>query len=124
MAVNPWIEDTFDKTVTRQRAGSKTDEYGNTVMDWSAPGTLTLAARVAPPILKPRLGSHAADEDMSGRDAIRHDLECWVANDDVQATDRVVYDGLTYEVMGNPGSRSDLDGNYLYTKLLLREVSG
>lgn len=124
MAANPWIESTFDKTVTRLRASSKADQYGNTVPDWSSPATLMLAARVAPPILKPRLGSHAADEDMSGRDAIRHDLEIWVANDDVQATDRMSFDGLTYEIMGNPGTRSDLDGNYLYTKILAREVSG
>lgn len=124
MASNPWIVSTFDKSLTRLRGGTTNDAYGNTVADWSNPGTLVMPARYSPPILKVRLGSHAADEDMSGRDAVRHDFEAWVSSDDVLATDRVVIDSVTYEVMGPPGNRTDLDGNYLYTKLLLREVSG
>lgn len=124
MAVNPWIESTFDKSLTRLRGTAAEDVYGNATLDWSAPDSLTMAARLSPPIQKVRLGSHAADEDMSGRDAVRHDFEAWVANDDVTALDRVQIDGLVYEVMGTPGSRTDMDGNYLYTKVLLREVSG
>jgi hypothetical protein len=124
MTVNPWIEGTFDKTITRLRASTTTDTYGNTALDWSNPDSLTMACRASPPILKVRLGSHAADEDMSGRDTIRHDFEAWVANDDWNALDRAVIDGLTYEVMGPPGSRTDMDGNYLYTKVLLRVVVG
>lgn len=124
MTVNTWFESALDKSIDRLRGGTTTDGYGNTVADWSSPDVLTMKARCSPPILKVRLGSHAADEDMSGRDAVRHDLEAWTGNDDIEATDRVVVDGLTYEVMGQPGKRTDLDGNYLYTKVLLREVSG
>jgi hypothetical protein len=124
VSVNPWLTGAFDQTVTRLRASTSTDAYGNTVLDWSNPDSLDMPARLSPPILKVRLGSHAADEDMSGRDAIRHDFEAWVANDDWTALDRAAYNGLTYEVMGNPGRRTDMDGNYLYTKILLREVSG
>lgn len=124
MTVNPWFESACDKSLDRLRGTTKTDVYGNIVPDWSNPSVLTMKARCSPPILKVRLGSHAADEDMSGRDAVRHDLEAWTGNDDIQATDRVVVDGLTYEVMGQPGNRTDLDGSYVYTKVLLREVSG
>ena len=124
MTVNPWPLGVLDKTITRIRAGTTTNEYGSTVFDWPNADQLDMQGRANPPILKVRLGSHAADEDMSGRDAVRHDAECTVFNDDWLATDRAEIDGITYEVMGNPYSRTDLDGNYLYTRVLLREVSG
>lgn len=121
---NPWIESTFDRQLDRLRATPVQDEYGNAAFDWSNPDVLTMKARLSPPILKVRLGSHAADEDMAGRDAVRHDFEAWIANTDITALDRVRVDGTVYEVMGQPGSRTDMDGNYWYTKILLREVSG
>lgn len=124
MSANPWFEDVLTDTLTRQRATTSQDAYGNTVLDWSDPDELALPVHVSPPLIKVRLGSHAADEDMSGRDAVRYDLEAWLAVDDVTALDRVVYGGLTYEVMGQPGNRSDIDGNYVYSKILLRAVTG
>lgn len=124
MTNNPWFEATLYQSVDRLRASETTDEYGSPTLDWSAPDTVTMPAVLHPPILRVRLGSHAADEATDGRDAVRHDLECWFANDDVTALDRVVFDGRTYEIMGQPGHRADLDGNYEYTKVLLREVSG
>lgn len=124
MASNPDFEQMLDKSIDRLRAVAATDAYGDASLDWSNPDVLTLPARYSPPILKVRLGSHAADENMSGRDAVRHDFEVWIANDDVTALDRVRIDGVVYEVMGQPGHRTDLDGNYQYTKILLREVAG
>lgn len=121
---NPWFESVLTDTLTRLRAGTTDDVYGNTVLDWSSPDQLILPVRVAPPIIKTRLGSHAADEDMAGRDAIRYDLEAWLSTDDVTALDRCLYKGKTYEVTGEPGNRSDMDGYYMYSKILLREVTG
>lgn len=121
---NPWFEATLLDTVVRQRAANGTDTYGNVVLDWSSPDVVTWPVMTEPPTIKSRLGSHAADEDMSGRDAVRFDLSAYLAVDDFTPLDRAVYQGKTYEVMGQPANRKDLDGNYVYSKVLLREVSG
>ena len=83
------------ETVTRLRATTTTDGYGDTVTDWSSPSSLVLSARGVEPV--------SSSEDNDGRQAVITGFRVYLgAGADVLAGDRVVMRGTTYDVDGQP----------------------
>lgn len=105
----------FDRdTITRLRAGETTD-HGNVVPDWGAPDSLTITGCDVQP--------GASQEDLANRDGV---LIRWTVygpyDADVNARDRVVWDGATYEVDGNPARWQGLGLDH--TVILLKDWDG
>lgn len=103
------------QTVTRQRFGATVkDSYGNDVPT----GVPTEAT------YKGRLDPGKQDEITTGRDTLVSDATLYIEpGADVAATDRVVVDGQTYEVIGKPrqipGARA-----VHHPEVALRAISG
>lgn len=86
----------FNQSAVRVRAGVKTDRGGNTVPDWSRPDRLTVTGLN----IQPNNQAEAADEQ---RDAVITGYR--VQSDegivpDIKATDRIEWNGQTFEVDG------------------------
>jgi hypothetical protein len=83
-------------TISVVRAGTKPSDYGTTlVLDWDA-GTLwdVEGCSVQPT---------SAPEFTQDRDAVLVRWVAWLPIDaDVRATDRVIFDGETYDIDGEP----------------------
>lgn len=112
-------------TITILTAATTTDDYGNTVLDWASPASRTAAAYVRPisTSLRPA-GNEFVD---SGRDVSEHAWQCHTNDAAVTAFERIVRDGVTYEVDGEPliWKPGSVPGGRLgFTKLLLRRVDG
>ena len=108
------------ETITILTAATTTDAYGNTVADWTSPASRTAAAYVRPVA--------TADEHTDDRRDVS-DRRWQVHTNDqaVTAFDRIVHDGVTYEVDGEPliWKPGSVPGGRLgFTKLLLRRVDG
>lgn len=102
--------------ITILTAGETVDDYGNTVQTWAAPAARTAAAYVRPA---------PASEDIADRDAVTAQWQVHTNDLAVSALNRVVYDGVTYEVDGQPLTWKTLPGGRTgHTKLLLRRVDG
>lgn len=83
-------------TVTRLRAATDTDRRNDTVYDWSD----TDEADIEGCAVAPRTSA----EDNTGRTAVIVGLTLYAPFDaDILAVDRIVYDGMTYEVDGAVG---------------------
>lgn len=83
------------ETVTRLRAGTTTDEYGDTVIDWSAPDSVSYYARGIEPV--------SSEEETRDRQATITGYRVYLeAGADVLAGDRMVLRGDTYDVDGLP----------------------
>ena len=83
-------------TITVLRAATKASDYGTTqVLDWTnATSTAVNGCSVQPT---------SAPEFTTDRDAVLVRWVVWVPPDaDVQPTDRVVFNGETYDVDGEP----------------------
>jgi head-tail adaptor len=80
--------------VTILRAGSTTNRYEETAKDWTSPRRRTSRARIA---------QRSSVEDNDGREARSTGWVCYLPPDtDILALDRIVWDGVTYEVKGAP----------------------
>jgi hypothetical protein len=85
--------------VTIVRAGSTIDRYNAAVKDWS---TATRRASRA------RIVQRSSDEDRDGREARLTGWICYLpAGTVVTALDRIVWNGVTYEVKGRPNRAFD-----------------
>ncbi|MGB8021745.1 MAG: head-tail adaptor protein [Candidatus Nanopelagicales bacterium] len=81
-------------TVTRLRAGTSTDAYGNTVPDWDTATSLTLSARVQ---------QSSQGEDILDRDSQQAQFVVFLpAGSDVTGSDRLTWAGRTLELVGPP----------------------
>ena len=84
----------FTDTIVRQRATTTIDAYGNVDRDYPGEQLTITTARV-----QPRSSIEHVTED---RDITEETLGVYVPLDaDIIATDRVVFDGKTYEVHGD-----------------------
>ncbi|MFF1820391.1 hypothetical protein ACFVWG_24005 [Kribbella sp. NPDC058245] len=83
-------------TITVVRPGTKPAEYGNTTQpDWANPTATTVAGCSVQPIPAP---AYTVDQDSS-----QTRWSVWApGGTDVQATDRVLWNGDTYDVDGAP----------------------
>lgn len=112
-------------TITILTPGSTTDAYGNTVTDWTSPAIRTAAAYVRPisTSLRPT-GNEHVDE---GRDVSERAWQAHTNDQAVTVFERVVFDGVTYEIDGDPliWKPGNVPGGRLgFTKLLMRKVDG
>lgn len=85
------------ETVTRLRATTTGDRYGDDVADWSEPDELEIdGCKVAP---------RESDEDhSSGRQAVIQGLTIYTPDGaDVLPSDRLRVRGVVHEVVGEPG---------------------
>jgi hypothetical protein len=80
--------------VTLVRAGTVESRYGDDVKDWSAATETTSKGWVS---------QRARTEDIEAREAQVHDYVVYLpTGTDVTGLDRVVWDDLTFEVVGPP----------------------
>ena len=89
--MNPGVE------IIIRRAGATKDRYGNTNLDWSnpadsdpLPGWLDLTP------------TKAEEKDKNRTDATSDGIAFLPSDADVRATDRLVIDGVVYQVKGLP----------------------
>lgn len=79
-----------------QRAGSAADRYGNVSIDWTNPVSTTVAGWLDTNLR--RMG-----EDDKNRDQVESDGSCFLPGSaDVRGTDRLIINGATYQVWGQP----------------------
>lgn len=111
------------QTITILTATTTTDGYGNTVLDWTSPASRTAAAYVRPVSTSVR---PAGDEFVdAGRDVSERAWQVHTNDQAVTAFERVVHDGVTYEIDGDPLVWKTAPGGRLgHTKLQLRRVDG
>lgn len=104
--------------ITILTPGTTTDGYGNQVPDWAAATSRTAAAYVRP--------WTPGDENVdAGRDVSDRVWQVHTNDSAVTAFDRIVHDGVTYEIDGDPMIRKLAPGGRLgHTKLRLRRVDG
>lgn len=103
------------QSVTVLTASSTTDRYGNTVVDWTNAASRTVNGWVA------QTGSV---EELLGRDATTTVAVVFLpAGDPITAKDRVVLDGVTYEVDGVPNPANSRRGVH-HLQVRLKNVEG
>jgi hypothetical protein len=92
------------------------DSYQNTVLDWGAAVTRTVAAYVRPA---------PASENIADRDAVTAVWQVHTNDRQIGALDRVRFNGVVYDIDGKPLTWDVApDGVAGHTKLLLRRVDG
>lgn len=83
------------QTVHRLRGVETTDEYGDTVLDWSEPDDL----KIRHCSIQPRQASENTDDGR--REEALNVWQLWAPHDaDIRHTDRIVFDGSEYAVTG------------------------
>jgi head-tail adaptor len=81
--------------ITRQRAVMVPDAYNNTVPNWTSPAEITLTVRGVEPV--------SSIEESGGRQAVITGYRVYLdPGSDINAGDRAVMRGATYEVDGTP----------------------
>jgi hypothetical protein len=104
--------------VTVLRSVPVTGPYGTQEPDWTVPAQVIYPAEVQP-IVKP------SDEALVNQDRTKTILRAFLpAMVDLQATDRVVWAGLTYEVDGEPKHWYRAGRPHHVQVLLVRTVGG
>ena len=96
--------------------GTGTDRYGSTVKDWAAPVTVSNVPAW--------VHQRATGENKNGREAR---VSSWVAflgpSVNIAALDRIVFNGRTFEVDGDPVPADDMNGAH-HIEAPLRIVEG
>lgn len=102
-------------TVTRLRGTTGTGSHGEPVIDWSSPATAVYAAEVQPVSTAEALAAQQRTETR------------WKAflpyEADVEPTDRIVWDGDTYEVDGDV-ERWKMNGRGHHLEVFLNRFEG
>lgn len=96
----------FHQSFTRVRALLTTDRYGNQVRDWENASRTTVSGVNIQPAGSPL----QSDEDTTDRQVTVSGWELQTAEGvdvDLLVTDRVEFDGMTLEVVGDVGRWSD-----------------
>lgn len=109
------------QTITRLRAKTTTDRYGNTVLDWSAPDPLVLDhVSVQPGVF--------AEPESNGRDPV---VTMWTIYSDegydldITEADRILYEGKPYEVVGEVQRfQAPITGALDHVQVVIRRVGG
>lgn len=107
----------YTDTVVRQRATTTTDEYGN--VSRTFPGTQVTFTNCR---VQPRTSLEQVTED---RDMTEQILGLYAPIDaDIIATDRAVYDGVTYEVHGDGQKHRGVTGAASHAYFQIRKIDG
>lgn len=103
------------RTVTVLRAAADVDRYGNTVADWTAATSTTVAGWYA---------QASAAELLAGRDGqIDHAIVYLPAGTDVTGSDRIRIDGTTFDIVGPPNRAHGRNGEH-HVELNVKVVTG
>ncbi|MFF0777091.1 hypothetical protein [Streptomyces sp. NPDC003720] len=94
----------FNQSAVRVRAGVKTDRGGNTVPDWSNPNRLTVTGLN----IQPNSQSETADEQRDATITGYRVQSTEGTSPDIKATDRIEWNGQTFEVDGEVATWPDL----------------
>jgi hypothetical protein len=79
-----------------QRAGPGPDRYNNAGLDWSNPTSVTVSGWLD-------TNQRKMKEDIRDRDELESDGNAFLpAGTDVRGTDRLIINGITYQVYGIP----------------------
>lgn len=105
------------QSVTRQRGTVADDGHGNETFDWSTPDEILIERCTVQP--------GASQEILAGRDAtlIQYTVSA-PGTPDVLATDRVQYNGGTYDIDGEPLFWPSPTGALDHTIILLKTWEG
>lgn len=108
----------ISEAVTRQRAGTTTDRYGNTVLDWTNPDEDAIDGCAFAPT--------STSEDYDQRAAVIQVPMLYAPpGADINAADRIVFRGTTFEVNGEPATWVDpFSGVEKGIEVPLRVVAG
>ena len=107
----------FTDTIVRQRATTTTDSYGNVKRTY--PGTQVTITRAR---VQPRSSIEHVTED---RDITEETLGVYVPIDsDIIATDRIVWEGKTYEVHGDLQAYRGITGAAAHSYFKMVKVDG
>lgn len=103
-------------SVTRRRAPLTSSGYGNETRDWSNATSRIYAARVS---------VVSSTEDVVEQPRTITRWKCTVgAEADLAATDRIEWDGQTYEIDGDVERHKGLRGVHHQTVILMRVATG
>lgn len=111
----PWLA---DQTVTRLRATSSTDGYGDASANWTSPSSLDIAGCSVQPMI--------GEEILANRDAIVSRWQWFGPYDaDVTGRDRIRFDSVVYEIDGSVQKWRDPTGSGLdHLTAILRAANG
>ncbi|MDH4158659.1 MAG: hypothetical protein OEV62_00195 [Actinomycetota bacterium] len=102
--------------VTILRSSIAVDRYGNTIRDWASPTSTATVGWVS---------QRTSSEVTTSRDG---EVSDWVgfflACEDIAATDRVVWSGITFEVVGPPNPARRPGESTHHFEVPLRVVEG
>lgn len=106
--------------ITVIRAAYATDAYNRTLRDWDLPPTTVVVGRAS-------IQHYLALEEDIDRQTETEGARLFTDTPDmrgkIQAEDRVIYDGRTWEVT-SPPQEYRLFGRYHHTELFLRLITG
>lgn len=115
--------DLLSQEITILSAPLTVDDYSNQVPDWANATSRTAAAYVRP--ISSSLRPSGDEYVEPGRNVVEAAYQVHTNDLAVSALDRVVFDGLTYEVDGQPLVwKVDPEGETGHAKFLLRRVAG
>lgn len=104
----------FADSVSRLRSTTVEDDYGNLIRVWSGATPVVYAAEVQP---------LSATENTVDQDRLETRWRMWLyPTADVVATDRIVWDGDTYEIQGDI-ERWKIKGRLHHLKAILSKVT-
>lgn len=111
----------FDQSLTRVRPGTRVDRGGNTVPDWAA-ATRTEISRLS---VQPLTQKETADAERTAVVTGWRVLSEPGTAPDIRSTDRVEFDGMTLEVVGEVARWPDpLDGGVHHIEVTLQRATG
>jgi len=111
----------FDQSVTRLRAGVTTDRGGNEVKDWAHP----IRELIRDLSVQPTVQDESTGDDRTTVVTGWHVLSAPGTAPDIRADDRIEYDGLTCEVIGEIARWSDpVDGGVHHVEWTMRRATG
>ncbi len=105
-------------TVTVLTPGRVANRYGNEAPDWTAATSRTIAAYVQTPGR-----SSGGSENFDLRDALIGDRQMYTNDMAVTGYDRVIFNGITFEVLGPAGQWDNPAGPH-HSEIRLRYVEG
>ncbi|MGW6531473.1 hypothetical protein [Streptomyces venezuelae] len=113
----------FHQTIVRVRAGTTIDRGGNSVPDWSAGAVRRLP--VSSVSVQPTTQAEANDAARSAAVTGWQVISAPGVDADITAVDRIEWDGMTLEVIGEVGRYQDfLDGATHHIEFVMQRATG
>ncbi|WP_405964845.1 hypothetical protein OG713_34920 [Streptomyces sp. NBC_00723] len=113
----------FQQTIVRVRAGSRTDRGGNTVPDWAPDkvSRITVARVSVQPATQTESNDVARSQIVTGWQVI----SAPGVDADIRAADRIEWDGMTLEVVGEVGRYLEFtNGSTHHIEFVMHRATG